>query len=186
MWLRRARSRTDIRLLRADRHVTPAQALLALLGDDHLHGLHALFALGLDRWQEHQAGTEPAFRRQLHAQIFLSHLTQKALRQTDQNTGAVPGVRFAPATAAVLHVHQHLQCIEHILMARLALQIRHKPNAAAFLLVCRIIKSLLLRQSKLKFVTHVVNYVSLNWKPIGLKGLGGGNSIIFTFINRPT
>ena len=119
--LRRAGGRTDLRLLRADGYVTPAQALLTLLSDDRLHGLHALFALGLDSGQEHQAGTEPAFRRQLQTQIFLSHFTQKALRQSDHNTGAIPGIRLATATAAVLHIHQHLQRIEHILMARFAL-----------------------------------------------------------------
>ena len=50
-------------------------SLLALLGDDRLHGLHALLTLRLDRGQKHQAGTEPTLRRQLHVQIFLSHFT---------------------------------------------------------------------------------------------------------------
>ena len=152
--LRRARCRTDIRLLRADRHFAPAQALLPLLCDDRLYGLHAVFALGLNRGQKNQTGAEPAFCRQLHTQIFLSHFTQKVLRQSDQNTGAIPGVRLATTTTAVLHIHQHLQCIEHILMARQTLQISHKPNAAAVLLVSRVIQTLLLRQSKLSFTTH--------------------------------
>ena len=73
--LRRARSRPHIRFLRADGYIPPAQTLLALLGDDRLHGLHALLTLRLDRGQKHQAGTEPTLRRQLHVQIFLSHFT---------------------------------------------------------------------------------------------------------------
>ena len=179
--LRRARSRPHIRFLRADRYFAPAQALLTLFGNDRLHGLHALLALGLNRWQKHQAGAKPPLGWQLHAQILLCHLAKEALRQTDQNTGTVTSVRLATTTPAVLHVHQHLQRIEHILMARFTLQIRHKSNAAAILLISRVIEALLLGKTRFKFVTHVIYYVSLDWKPSGLMDLGGGNRLYSHF-----
>ena len=49
----------------------------------------------------------------------------------------------------MLHIAQHLQRIEHVLMARRALQVGHESDATTILLIGRIIETLLLRKSNL-------------------------------------
>src|SRR5262245_52651424 len=79
-------------------HIAPADELLALFLDDPrdqvLNGLAVLGGLR----QKHQADTVFASRRQRSWR----DLTQKGVRQLDQNTGAIAGVDLAAAGAAML------------------------------------------------------------------------------------
>ena len=150
------RRRADIRRLGLRRHLAPANALLALLGNDRLHRRDALLPFGFVLGQEHQSRTEPPFLGQLHAEILLGHRPQETLGQSDQNPRAIAGIRLAPATAAMFHIAQHLEGIEHVLMRRLTFQVGHKTNAATILLIRRVVETLLLRKSNLSCsIAHV-------------------------------
>ena len=137
--LRRARRRADIGGIGFRRHLTPTKALLALIGDDGVHRRDALLPFGFVLGQKHQSRAKPPLFGQLHTQIRLGHRPQETFGQTDQNPRTITGIRLAPATAAVLHVAQHLEGIEHVLMRRLTLQVGHKTNAATILLIGRIV-----------------------------------------------
>jgi hypothetical protein len=55
----------------------------------------------------------------------------------------------------MIHIFEHLNRIEHNLMARHALHIRHKTDTAAILLIGGIVKTLLFGKPELWFVAHL-------------------------------
>ena len=139
MRLGSTRAGAHVGLVRLHWHLTPADASLALLGDDGFHDGDAPRSLGLDPRKENQPRAEAPFSGQLHTKFPPGDFIEKTPRQPGENAAAIAGVGLTTARAAVIHVFEHLNGIEHNLMARLALHIGHKPNATAILLVGRII-----------------------------------------------
>ena len=139
MRLGSTRAGAHVRLVCLHRHLTPAEASLSLLCDDGFHDGDALRSLGLDPRKENQPGAEAPFCGQLHTKFPPSDLIEKTPRQSGENAAAIAGVGLTTARAAMIHVFEHLNGIEHNLMARHALHIGNKPNATAILLVDRIV-----------------------------------------------
>ena len=150
----RTSRRTDISGIGFRRHFAPAKALLTLFGNNGVHDRDALLPLGFVLGQENQPRAKPPFLGQIHAEVLLGHRSQETFGQSNQNPRAIAGIRLTPATAAMLHIAQHFQRIEHVLVARRALQVGHKTNAAAVFFISRVIEALLLRKTNGCFFAH--------------------------------
>jgi hypothetical protein len=153
--LGRARAGPHVSLVRLHRHGAPTEAGLALLGDDAFNRGNALGTFGLDLGEEHQPRAEASLGGQLHAHLLAGDLFEKAPRQAGEDAAAIAGVGLAAARTAMVHIFEHLNGIEHNLMARHALHISHKTNAAAILLISGIVQTLLFGKPQLWFVAHL-------------------------------
>ena len=151
------RAGAHVGLVRLHRHLAPAETGLPLLCDDGLHGDDAFRALGLDPRKKNQPRAEAPLGRQLHAHLLAGDLLEEPPRQTGEDAAAVAGIRLTATGTAVIHVLEHLDRIEHILVAWLAFHVGDKTNAAAVLLVGWIVQALLLGESHwVDSVTHSV------------------------------
>ena len=70
------------------------------------------------------------------------------MRQRGQNARTVARVRFAAASAAVVHVAQNFLGIDENLMAAFALDVSDETHAARIMLVGRVVQSLLRRRAE--------------------------------------
>ena len=146
MRLRLSRGGADIGTIGIDRQFTPAQELLALLGDDLLDDLLAARARAFIHRQKHVTGGVPALFRQFHTEVLFCNPAQKFIRQAGQDAGAVTGVGFTAAAAAVYHALQDMVSIEHDLVTGFTLDMSHETDATTVLLLRRIVKTLFFRQ----------------------------------------
>src|SRR5262249_43711382 len=100
-------------------HQSPADDLLPLAGNDFGDDILALLPLSRVARQEYNAGRELPWRWQRRVQFLLRDALQKLVRQRRENAGAVARVRFATASATMIHVAQHFFGIDENLMAAL-------------------------------------------------------------------
>ena len=153
----RARTGADVGLVRLHRHGAPTEAGLALLGDDAFNRGDALGAFGFNLRQKNQPRAEVPLGGQLHAHLLAGDLFEKTPRQAGEDAAAIAGVGLAAARAAMVHIFEHLNGIEHNLMARHALHISHKAHAAAILLIGGIVQALLFGEpNSFNSVTHSI------------------------------
>ena len=143
--LGRPRRRANVRNLALRGHLVPAQTTLPLLGNDRRHHVLAVVALPLVLRQKHQSGRELARLGQPDVQVRSGDLDQEIVRQRRQNARPVPRIRFAATRPPVIHVDQGLARIAHDLVTAATLDVRHESDSAAFLLVGRIVESVLRR-----------------------------------------
>ena len=69
-------------------------------------------------------------------------LAQEAVRHLNQDAGAVAGVDFTAAGAAVFEVDEHLQGLPDDRVRPASLHVRHEPDAAGVVLMSRVIQAL--------------------------------------------
>ncbi len=69
-------------------------------------------------------------------------LAQEAVRELDQDSGAVPGLRVAAAGASVLEVHEHLDALVDQRMGFLAPDVGNEADPAGIVLVGGIVEPL--------------------------------------------
>ena len=81
--LRRARRRADIGGIGFRRHLAPAKALLALVGDDGVHRRDALLPFGIILGQKHQPRAKPPLLGQVYTEVLLGHRPQETLGQSN-------------------------------------------------------------------------------------------------------
>src|SRR6266511_666515 len=112
-----------------DRHVPPAKERLSLLGDDARQKLLESQPGAGFCGEEHRARAVAALGWQLDTRSGRD-LAQEAIRDLDQNAGAVAGIGFTPARAAVLQVDQYLQAARDYRMGSPACNIDDEPDAA--------------------------------------------------------
>ena len=116
-----------------DRHPAPTKQRLPLFAHDGLELLLAGSRLAFLARQEHQTAAVVASVRQGHAQgLRFAHI--KAVRQLQQDAGAVAGVLFAAAGAAVLQVLEDAQGIGDNAVRGNALHVHHETDAAGVVL----------------------------------------------------
>jgi hypothetical protein len=121
-----------------DRHVAPAEKRLPFLGDDARENLlDARPRAGVGR-QEHGAGAIAALWREVETGCR-SNPAQEAIRHLDQDAGAVAGVHFASARAAVLQVDQYLEAAGDDGVGSPSGDIDDEPNTAGVVLERRIV-----------------------------------------------
>src|SRR5439155_25030678 len=90
------------------RHVAPAEHFLAFGADDLLEHLLAALPAALAGGQKDHADTVVAGFRQADV-APAAFAREKRVRRLQENTGAVAGVRFTAARAAVFEVQKNLQ-----------------------------------------------------------------------------
>jgi hypothetical protein len=124
-----------------DRHVAPAEQRLALVLDRALDLVLAGDARGRIARQEHHADAVLPLGRQLDA--LLGHLVAEiAVRNLDQQPGAVGELRVPAHRAAMRQVAQHREPLLDDRVRLLALDMRHEADAAGVVLVCGIVQTL--------------------------------------------
>ena len=142
--LRLERRRPERRVVDGDG--PPADELEARVrGDDALDEALALGDGGLVAREEDVARAEGARRRQVDAEVLAHRAPQEAVGHAREDAGAVARVGLAPAAAAVRHPHEHRVGVAHDLVRRLPLEVRHHADAAAVLLLRRVVEALLSR-----------------------------------------
>ena len=132
-----------------DRHVAPADQLLALDADEVLELAHRQLARRLVARHEAHGDAVAAGFRQLEA-LLGGPVTEQGVGDLDQAAGAVTHQRIGAHGAAVVQVDQDLQAALDDLVGFAALEVDHKAHAARVLLVTRIIESLLRRERHLE------------------------------------
>jgi hypothetical protein len=73
---------------------------------------------------------------------------QKLVRQGGENAGAVACVRFAPASATVIHVAEHFFGIDQNLVAAFPFDVRNETDTARIMFERGVIKALLGREAE--------------------------------------
>ena len=96
--------------------------------------------------QENHANAVIARLRQLKTQSGAG-LFEKNVRHLHQDAGAVTGVFFAAAGAAVIEILQYRERLLDDLVRFLAFDINDETDAAGIMLKARIVKTLFFRQS---------------------------------------
>lgn len=69
------------------------------------------------------------------------------MRDLNQDAGAISGLWIAAAGAAVGQIHEHLDALLDNVVAFLAANVGHEPNAAGVVLVRRVVETLRGRQT---------------------------------------
>jgi hypothetical protein len=128
------------RHLAVDRHVAPAQQDLAFGLDRALHLLLTGQAAGVLLGQEDHADAVFARRRQGHALLGHFFAVQR-VRQLDQDAGAVAHELVGTDRPPVVQVFKNLQALLHDGVRLLALDVRHKADAAGIVLVGRVVQT---------------------------------------------
>jgi len=140
------------------RHRAPADHVLAFLAHDRLKRPLLFRALPLVVGHEQHADGVIAFLRQRDAQR--RHLlAEEAVRNLDQDPGAVARVRLAALTAAVLHVLEDSKRPADDGIRFDARNVRHEAHAACIPLKLRVIQPLLRRNSRAPRV-HVKRHLT--------------------------
>ena len=156
--LRHARRRAHIGTLGIDGYLAPAYEVLTFFHDDGIDDLATLFALGLVLGQEDIADGVMPGCRQLGAELFLGYLVEKTVGQGHQDAGAIAGIGFEPAAAAMVHPGVQVVGIQHDLVAGFSLYIGDKSNTAGIFLKGRVVQSSLFGEAKsqrfLDFFAH--------------------------------
>ena len=70
------------------------------------------------------------------------------MRNLDQDSGAIPGLRIAPARAAMREIDQDLDALQDDVVRFPSLNIGDKADTAAIVLMLRTIQPLRLRQAQ--------------------------------------
>ena len=136
--LRRDRPGPEVAIV--GRHVTPAEERLPFLVDDPGdRRFDRVPRLRLGR-QEHEPGAIPARRRQRDPQARRLG-TEEPIRHLNQDAGAVPGIRFAAAGAAMLEIDQDLQGMANDRVRTPSLGVDDEADTAGVVLVTRVIQA---------------------------------------------
>ncbi len=131
-----------------DRHVAPAQNLLALGADRVLDDLHrARTRLVLAR-EEILAHCIMAGLRQREAELR-AFLREEAMRDLQQHAATVTGLRVRAHRATMVEVREDRQAMPDDRVALAVLDIRHEADTAGILLVAGIIKTLRRGQTRI-------------------------------------
>jgi len=130
--------------------IAPAQQHLAFVAhrtlDSRLAGA-AAFAVAR---QKHHADAVGAGGRQGHS--LTGHLgTEEAVRNLDQDAGAVAEQRIVAGGAAMLEILEDLQALRDDSMAFLVLDVGNEANAAGVMFIGRIVETLALGEDHLVF-----------------------------------
>ena len=127
-------------------HRAPAEHLLAL-------GLHDLLEALLDQaphgrvpGQEDDAAAVLTGRRQRKARLA-AHFLVEGVRHLDQHAGAIAGVGFRTAGAAMIEILQDLQRLLQDPMRPAALDVDDETDAAGIVLEARVVESLRTRRA---------------------------------------
>ncbi len=126
-------------------HRPPAEQVLTFFGDRLLDEPSHFLALARIARQEDVAYTVAARRRQPDAE-GVCDLSQKPVGRLNQDPGAVPGVGFAAARAAVLQVDKHLEPALDNGVRTLSLDIDDEADPACVVLEAGIVQALGLRR----------------------------------------
>ena len=113
--------------------------LLPLLGHDPLDSARPA-ARRLVVRQEHQPGAVRALGGQRDPQP-VGLLAEETIRHLDQDAGAVAGVGFAAAGAAMLQVDEHLQRVADDGVRAAALGVHDEADAAGVVLMTRVVEA---------------------------------------------
>src|SRR5438128_5516762 len=124
-----------------DRHVAPAEQLLAFVLDGALDLVFAGDARGRVARQEHHADAVLARGRQLHA-LLRHFLAIEAVGDLDQEARAVGEFRVPAYRAAMGEVAQHRQSLLDDGVRLPALDVRDEADAARVVLVFRTVQAL--------------------------------------------
>ena len=128
---RRALTRGASDLLRVNRHIAPGDHPPALVADDLLD---LRFATGAA--EDHRHAVAPRLRK------GIAHLApEKFVRQRQQQSGAVTGVRIPARRTAVHQPLEHGQSHLHDAVTRLIVEIRHQAHAARVVLVGKAVEA---------------------------------------------
>ena len=119
-----------------DRHVAPAEHVLALVLDGLLEQPHRL--RGVARREEAHRDPVAAGGRQLEVDLG----AQERVRDLQQDAGAVARVRVGALRAAVLHVLEREQRAADHLVGGGRTQPRHEGDAAGVVLVARVVQAM--------------------------------------------
>ena len=142
--LRGARNTAD--RVRLYRRVAPSKNREAFLTRNSFHhSFHQQPMLRLNRKENH-ADAVDASRRKCEAELS-AFTREKRVRDLNQNTRAVAGLRVASACAAVRQVNQNLDSLENNIVRLFALDVNDKPEATSIVLVGGVVQSLLSRKS---------------------------------------
>ena len=119
--------------MRVDRHLAPEQqghaAGGAALFEDALGVGHALLVL---RQKQHRHAVIALFREDLSALLGL--LAKEAVRDLEEDAGAVAGVALEPDAAAVLEVDEDGEGVVENLVALVPVDARERSDAAGVVL----------------------------------------------------
>ena len=126
------------------RHRTPAQQREAGRLHDVTELLLKLATLGSLGRQKNQATTVLTRVGQRYTRLPAG-LDQEAVRHLHQYSGAIAGVGFAAAGAAMIEVAQHLDRLLHDAMRLATLDVDNKAHAAGIVLEPGVVESLLAR-----------------------------------------
>ena len=134
--------RLDGHRARADRavvgrHVAPADQALAFFGRDRGQQPLDRFAVGRIARQEHEADAVLAGGRERRR----SNLSQKLVRDLEEDAGAVAGVGLAAARAAVRQVLEHLQRLADDGVRLAAFDVHDEADAAGVVLVAGVVEA---------------------------------------------
>ena len=130
---------------RINRHVAPADQLLALNPDEVLELADGGVAgRRISRHEAHGHGVI-ARRRQIHG-LMRGPVAQQGIGDLNQNPGPVANQRVSANRAAMVEVDQNLQAAGDDLLRFFPLYIRDKADSACVMFMARVIKSLLLRK----------------------------------------
>ena len=138
--------RADICRISVLGHIAPSDQGLARLLDQFSDRCLTGFSLRLVGGQEHQSGGKTARFGQIDIQVSLGNFSQKIMRQSTKDSGAVSGIGLTTTGPAVVHVLQDCIGIQYDLMARHTFDLRDKTDAARILFECRIVQALLFGQ----------------------------------------
>ena len=109
--------------------------------------------------KEHRAGAVAAGGGKVEAGRG-RRLAQEAIRHLDQDAGAVAGVRFAAARAAVLQVDQHLETARDDGVRAAAGDVYDEPDATGIVFERRVIQTVPLRRIAVSFGTRLLSQTS--------------------------
>ena len=141
--LGRTRGGADISAFGIYRNQAPAHQGLAFRGDDFVDDCMTVRPLLVDARQKYVADREFSVRRQLAAEFSSGYLAEESVGQANQDAGAIAGIGFESAAAAVIHARIDMEGVEHDLVAGPALDIRHQADAAGILFQRGVIKTCL-------------------------------------------
>jgi hypothetical protein len=144
VWLRGSSNSADG--VAVNRRVAPAEHAQTLLANDPLQNAFAVqTGMLLDRQKGHPDGV---LARSWQSDTQRGALTRKKLvRNLNQNTRAVTGLRIAAAGASVGQVDQDLNALLDNLVALVAANAGNKADATRVMLMRRVVKTPRRRQS---------------------------------------
>jgi hypothetical protein len=120
-----------------DRHVAPAEHALALDADVDLQQLLDLAPVDRVGGQEADAdAVAPGL-----GQLEVDRRAEEAVRQLDEDPGAVAGADVGTLGAAVLQVVERLERLDHDVVAGDVVQARDHGDAARVVLVPRVVEA---------------------------------------------